>query len=76
MRTTLNIDRDVFLAAKAKADDESISLGKALSDLARQGLKPAPVVTRHKNRLPQFILPGNVVITGAAVRKTLEEDDD
>ena len=76
MRTTLNIDRDVFLAAKAKADYESVSLGKALSELARQGLKPGPVVARRKNRLPQFTLPGNVVITGAAVRESLEEDDD
>jgi hypothetical protein len=37
MRTTLNVDDDVFRLAKALADARRISVGKALSELARQG---------------------------------------
>jgi len=75
MRTTLNIDAGVFQAAKAKAGYEGITIGQALSELARKVLEPAPTVNRRKRRLPQFILPGNVFITGAAIRESQEEDD-
>jgi hypothetical protein len=75
MRTTLNIDADVLQAAQAKAVYEDISIGKALSDMARLGAKPAPTVSRRKNRLPQFTLPGNVIITPASVQEAQEEDD-
>jgi len=37
MRTTLNIDEDVFQLAQALADAQRISVGKALSELARRG---------------------------------------
>jgi hypothetical protein len=67
MRTTLNIDADVLKAAQAKAGYEQITVGKALSDLARQGLQAPLAVSRRKNRLPQFILPGNVIITAGSV---------
>lgn len=45
MRTTLEIDDAVLSAARAKAHAEGISLGRAVSDLARRGLRggePAP----------------------------------
>ena len=38
MRTTLDIDNDVLLAAKEMAKQRGISMGKVLSDLARQAL--------------------------------------
>lgn len=38
MRTTLNIDDDVLSAAKERAAREKISLGQALTRLARAGL--------------------------------------
>jgi hypothetical protein len=76
VRTTLNIDVDVLKAAQAKAGYEDISVGKALSEIARQGLKPAPMVSRRKNRLPQFTLPGSVIITAASVQDAQEEDND
>lgn len=41
MRTTLEIDDAVLAAARALARDESISLGAAVSELARRGLRPA-----------------------------------
>ncbi len=42
MRTTLDIDDDVLRAARALADQRSISLGAAVSELALRGLRPAP----------------------------------
>ena len=38
MRTTLDIDEDVLLAAKAIARQENLSMGKVLSTLARKTL--------------------------------------
>jgi hypothetical protein len=39
MRTTLEIDDSVIAAAKAIARDEGVSLGTAISNLARRGLR-------------------------------------
>jgi hypothetical protein len=38
MRTTLNVDDDVLDAAKSLANIRQISMGQALSELARKGL--------------------------------------
>jgi hypothetical protein len=37
MRTTVNLDEDVLSLAKALAEARGVSIGKALSDLARKG---------------------------------------
>ena len=39
MRTTLTLDEDVLRAAKSLAQARSISLGSAVSELARRGLQ-------------------------------------
>lgn len=44
VRTTLDIDDAVLSAARAKARAEHISVGKALSDIARQALEAVSVV--------------------------------
>ncbi len=44
MRTTLTIDDDVLKEAVKRAEALRISLGQALSDLARRGLQVAPPV--------------------------------
>jgi len=55
MRTTINIDDDLFEAARSIAASRSVSIGKALSDLARKGLtRTAEYQTR--NNLPVFIV--------------------
>ena len=41
MRTTLNIDDDVLAVARALANRNGTSLGRALSELARRGFKYA-----------------------------------
>jgi len=56
MRTTLNLDDDVFRAVKKYAEARSVAMGKALSDLVRRGLD-APVKTRVINGLMVFDLP-------------------
>ena len=53
MRTTLDIDQDVLMAAKEIAMRRGISAGKVLSSLARQALtRPGEGATR--NGLPIF----------------------
>jgi hypothetical protein len=50
MRTTLDIDDDVLLAAKELAAAQGSTAGKVLSELARRGLTPAasgPPTTRN-----------------------------
>ena len=44
MRTTLTIDDDVLKEAAKRAEALRISVGEALSDLARRGLQVAPPV--------------------------------
>ena len=48
MRTTLDIDEDVLLAAKEHAARERKSLGAVISELARESLRrPAPAAARR-----------------------------
>ena len=53
MRTTLDIDNDVLLAAKEMAKQRGISTGKVLSDLARQTLT-RQAATTTRNGVPLF----------------------
>lgn len=53
MRTTLDIEEDVLIAAKEIARQKGVTVGKVLSDLARKTLtRPASVSI--KNGLPVF----------------------
>ncbi|WP_088562311.1 CopG family transcriptional regulator [Arboricoccus pini] len=48
MRTTLSIDDDVLIVAKAMARQEERSLGQVISELARRSLqRPAPSAQRN-----------------------------
>ena len=49
MRTTLSIDDDVLLAAKARAERERRSLGEVVSELARRGLAPNSAERKTRN---------------------------
>lgn len=53
MRTTLDIDEDVLLAAKSIATRRGVSMGKIVSELLRQALTPenAPAT---RNDVPLF----------------------
>ena len=53
MRTTLDIDDDILLAARAIAQEQGLSTGKVLSNLVRQAVtREVAAGTRHG--LPQF----------------------
>jgi hypothetical protein len=53
MRTTLDIDDDVLFAAKEMAKRKGKSMGKVLSDLARQALS-RQANTSSRNGVPLF----------------------
>jgi len=73
MRTTVNLDDDVFELAKNYASNRSVAMGKALSELVRRGIG-APPKTRVVNGLVVFDLPEDGErVTSAKVKKLLEE---
>lgn len=51
MRTTLSLDDDVLLAAKAIAGQQGRSLGEVISELARKSLQ-RPVSQSERNGIP------------------------
>ena len=53
MRTTLDIEEDVLLAAKEIARQKGLTVGRVLSDLARKSLTRKSSVVR-KGGLPLF----------------------
>ena len=75
MRTTLTIDDDLFAVARHLARERSESIGKAISDLARLGLKASTRATGRKaGGFPVFSVPGNArPITLDDVRKLEDE---
>jgi hypothetical protein len=73
VRTTLNIDDDVVLAARELAAGEGRPLGSVISDLVRRGLTPAQV--EAEGELPVIrVPPGTPVITPQMVARALDED--
>jgi len=56
MRTTLTLDDDVLELAARQAKARGLSLGKAVSDLARRGLG-APAPSQERDGLVSFRLP-------------------
>ena len=55
---TLNLDDDVLEILKDYADQRSVPLGKAASELVRRGLT-APIQTRLLNGFHTVVLPPN-----------------
>lgn len=73
MRTTLDLDEDVVVAARELAADGRRSLGSVISELARRGLAPARV--EADGDLPVIRVPaGTPPITPQMVRRALDED--
>ena len=73
MRTTIDIEDDVLLAAKEIARRRDISIGKALSDLARQALSRQDTAAM-RNGVPLFpVRPGASVITLELVNQLRDE---
>ena len=71
MRTTINIDDQVLAAARAISKDRGISIGTALSELARRGLEGKPTDTTVA--FPRFTRAPSSIIT---LDKVNEHRDD
>jgi hypothetical protein len=52
MRTTVEIDDDVLLAAKELAQLQGLTAGKVLSNLARKGLESPKSPVQARNGVP------------------------
>ncbi len=71
MRTTLNIDDDVLVVARALAERNACSLGSAVSELARRGIKGWDSI-KDSDCYPVFrVSPTSEPITNDDVRKAL-----
>jgi hypothetical protein len=78
MRTTLDLDDDVLIAAKAHAAREKRSLGAVISELARESLqRPAAAPARSRGRSGgRFaVLPARKeVVTVEHVRRLMDAE--
>ena len=73
MRTTLDLEEDVLLAVKEIARIRGLSIGKVLSDLARQALSQRDAGT-ERNGVPLFpIQPGASVVTLEIINQLRDE---
>jgi hypothetical protein len=74
MRTTLSLDDDVFEVLKTYAENRSLAMGKAVSELVRRGLS-APVKTRVVNGLVVFDVPEDSGAVTSELVRQLEADE-
>ena len=77
MRTTLALDEDVFHIARQKAQREHISIGAAVSELMRLGIRSSQMSTSHRaaTRSKYAVLPArNETITSEHVYKLIEQE--
>ncbi len=73
MRTTIDIDNDILHLVKELAHQRQISLGKIISELARQALTPA-TETSIRNGVPLFpIQPGAKIVTSELINQLRDE---
>jgi hypothetical protein len=73
MRTTLDIEDDVLLAAKELAARAKTTAGKVISDLARQGLSSAKAGVSIRNGVPVVVSRGEV-ITNEHVQHVMDQE--
>lgn len=77
MRTTLALDDDVFAYARERAQRERISMGQAISKLARDGIRAqsAGVPKEFAVASKYALLPRrDEVITGEHVRNLMDQE--
>lgn len=73
MRTTITIDDDILAIARALAQQNGLSLGRAVSELARRGQR-ATAAAAESDGLPVFAVPRDAKpITSDDVYKALGE---
>ncbi len=74
MRTTLNIDQDVLAVARGLAAQRRESVGKVLSDLARQALTIRPRTT-PRNSVPLLPVKKDAQSVTMEMVNTLRDGD-
>ena len=77
MRTTLALDDDIFAYARAHAQRERISIGEAVSRLARQGIvaQGSPRAARAQPKSKYALLPArSEVVTSEHVRSLMDQE--
>ena len=73
LRTTLTIDDDVLVAAKAMAEQQNRSLGEVISDLARKALRrPAP--RSERNGIPLLSVGPNAASVTLEIVNALRDE--
>jgi hypothetical protein len=73
MRTTLDIEEDVLSAAKEIARQKGVTVGKVVSDLARQALT-REYAGDNRNGLPLFpVKPDAEIVTLDLINRLREE---
>ncbi len=75
MRTTLDVENDVLDAARALAAARGVSVGAALSELARRGVA-ARMPLSSRNGFPVFQVPGGTPGFGPDEVAAAEERQD
>jgi hypothetical protein len=74
MRTTVNLDDDVYQAVATLSQSSGLPMGKVLSKVARRGLKPKQAGKKKKG-FPTFDIPRDApMITGDLVQKAWDEE--
>ena len=73
MRTSLQIDDDVYEEAQRLASSENRSVGEILSDLARRALRTESFKTRDRE-LPTFSVPKDAPPITLEMVKAAESD--
>ena len=80
MRTTVNLDSDVYEVASLYAKGRGVTLGTAIGELVRKGQNvvlsdsPSPRLVRRPNE-PLVVASRGRTITSEMVEAALEEDD-
>jgi hypothetical protein len=73
MRTTVNLPDDVYNVAQSLARMRGVSLGEAIAELVRRGLRPGPSLDESKP-FPCFHLPSDS--EPITLERTLEAEDE
>jgi len=73
-RTTLDLDEDILAAAKELASFHNTSVGKMISNLARQAMEPKNNRQKMRNGIPLLPSRPGVIVTTDLIDQIREEE--